>query len=119
LREIGLSDKEVAATKEMWSRGMSLIYHWAICCRLEGRTNPSEINMSASPEVRKASAELEKMANFGEWKAPSPDETQRFIEERGLMNEEVRELINDYRYFLQTGDIRRRAVIESLRDQVD
>lgn len=30
------------------------------------------------------------------------------------MNDTVRELINDYRYFLETGDIRRRDIFEQL-----
>jgi len=116
LREIGLSEDEIARAKEMYSKGIGVIYHWAIGCALEGRTDPDKINMNASPELRRASYEFEKMVNFPEWRVPSPDEMQSFIEKRGFMNEEVKALIDDYRHFLKTGDVRRREVLESLRD---
>jgi len=117
LREIGLSEDEIGAAKEMWSKGVGLLYCRAIRCALEGRTDPNKMNMKAGPEQSKASRELGKMVNSREWQAPSPDEIQIFIEKGGVMNEEVKELIDDYRYFLKTGDIRRREFLESLTEK--
>jgi hypothetical protein len=117
LKEIGLSEAEIADAKEMWSKGIGVIYHNAIRCALEGRTNPNEINMEASPELRRASHEFGEMVDFPKWQVPSPDQMQSFIDKRGFMNEQVKELIDDYRYFLKTGAIKRREVLELLRDQ--
>lgn len=114
LKEIGVSDDNIRNAETMWRKGVGVIYHRGIHCALEGRTNPNIINMKASPELRKASDEFQNMQDFKQWQVPSPDEMESFIEEKGFMNDSVRELINDYRYFLETGDIRRREVFEKL-----
>jgi hypothetical protein len=117
LRGIGLSEDEITDAKEVYAKGLGVIYHWAIQCALEGRTNPNEINIKASPELRRASDEFGKMVKFPEWEVPSPDEMQSFIEQKGFMNEDVESLIDDYRQFLKTGNIQRREVLEAMRDR--
>lgn len=114
LREIGISENKIKDAEKMWAKGIGVIYHGSIRNALEGRTNPNEINMKASPELRKASDEFQKMQNFEQWQVPSPEEMESFIEEKGFMNDTVSELISDYRYFLETGNIRRRSVFEQL-----
>lgn len=114
LREIGISEDKIKEADKMWSKGIGVIYHRGIRCALEGRTSPNQVNVNASPELRKASDEFQKMQDFEQWEVPSPNEMESFIEEKGFMNDTVRELINDYRYFLETGDIRRRDVFEQL-----
>jgi hypothetical protein len=114
LREIGVSEAKIKDVKEWWSKGVGVIYHRAIRNALEGRTRPNQVNMQASPELRQASNEFQNMLDFEQWKAPSPDEMEAFIEGKGFMNEVVKELITDYRHFLQTGEIRRREVFEQL-----
>jgi len=64
--------------------------------------------------LRKASKEFQEMLNFSQWEVPSPDEMESFINEKGFMNDTVRELISDYRHFLETGNIRRRSMFEQL-----
>jgi len=114
LKEIGASKDKIRDAEEMWSKGVGVIYHRGIQCALEGRTNPDMINMKASPELRQASKEFYEMVNFEQWEVPSPDEMESFINKKGFMNDAVRELISDYRYFLETGNIRRRSVFEQL-----
>jgi len=114
LKEIGVSEKKIKDVKERWSKGVGIIYHRGIRNALEGRTQPNQINMQASPELRQASEELQKMENFEQWEVPSPDEMEAFVEKKGFMNDTVKELISDYRYFLETGEIRNRSVFEQL-----
>lgn len=114
LIEIGVSEAKIKDTKKMWSKGIGIIYHKHIRNALEGRTEPNTLNMKASPELRKASKEFQETMNFEQWEVLSPDEMESFIEGKGFMNDTVRELISDYRYFLETGIIRRRSVFEQL-----
>ncbi len=114
LIEIGVSEEKVKDIKKMWSKGIGMIYHRGIRNALEGRTDSNMLNMEASPELRKASKEFQETMNFKQWEVLRPDEMKSFIEEKGVMNDTVRELISDYRYFLETGNIRRRSVFEQL-----
>jgi len=114
LREIGISEDNIKEANKMWSKGIGIIYHRGIRYALEGRTNPNQVNKKASPELRKAAKEFHKTMNFEQWQVPSPNDMEAFIEGKGFMNETVRELIDDYRYFLETGNIRRRSVFENL-----
>lgn len=114
LKQIGVSENDIEAVDSMWQKGVGVIYFRGIRCALEGRTNPNIINKNASPELLRASKEFQKLLNFESWEAPSPDEIQSFIEAKGFMNHKVKELIEDYRYLLRTGDIRRREVFEKL-----
>jgi len=114
LIEIGASEEKIKDAKKMWSKGIGVIYHRGIHNALEGRTDPHMLNMKASPELRAASKEFDEMLNFSEWEVPSPDKMESFIEGKGFMNDTVRELISDYRHFLETGNIRRRSVFEQL-----
>jgi hypothetical protein len=114
LKKIGVPENKIKDAEEMWKKGVGIIYHRGIRDALEGRTEPSTVNMKASPELRKASEEFQKMLDFEQWKVPSPDEMESFIKEKGFMNNAVKELIIDYRYFLETGNIQRRSVFEKL-----
>lgn len=118
LKKLNIPENKIKDADEMWAKGVGVIYHDAICNALEGRTTPSEINVKASPELRKTSEELRSMLNFSQWQVPSPNDMEVFIEKKGFMNDTVKELIADYRYFLETGNIRRRDVFEKLRDEV-
>jgi hypothetical protein len=114
LKKIGIPENKIKDADEMWTKGVGIIYHRGIHDALEGRTEPSKVNTKASPELRKALEEFQKMLDFEQWKTPSPDEIESFIKEKGFMNDTVKELIGDYRYFLETRDIRRRNVFEQL-----
>lgn len=114
LKETGASEDKIRKAEEMWSKGVGVIYHRGIRHVLEGRTQPNQMNMEASLELRQASKEFQELLNFTQWEAPSPDEMESFINKKGFMNDAVRELIIDYRYFLETGNIQRRNVFEQL-----
>ena len=114
LIEIGVSKEKIKDVKKMWSKGIGIIYHRGIRNALEGRTDPQRLNMKASPELKAASKEFQETQNFKQWEVLHPDEMESFIEGKGFMNETVRELISDYRHFLETGNIRRRSVFEQL-----
>lgn len=114
LIEIGVSEENIRNVKKMWSKGICVIYHRGIRNALEGGANTNEINMKANPDLRKASKEFQEMLNFSQWEVPSPDEMESFINEKGFMNDTVRELISDYRHFLETGNIRRRSMFAQL-----
>ena len=114
LIEIGVSKKKIKDAKKMWSKGIGMIYHRGIHDALEGRTNPQMLNMGASQELRDASKEFQETMNFKQWEVLSPDEMESFIEGKGFMNDTVKELISDYRHFLETGNIQRRSVFEQL-----
>jgi len=113
LKEIGASETAIKNSKEMWSKGIGIIYHRAIRVALEGRDHPNQINTSATPEVREASEQLQSMVQFDVWQAPSPDEVEEFIRDKGLMTDDLSSWISDYRYFVETGEIKRRELFES------
>ena len=114
LKEIGVSEDEIKAVSGMWNKGIGVIYFRGISHALEGRTTPNIINKDANPELLRASREFQELVNFENWEAPTPDEMESFIEAKGFMNDEVKELLKDYRHFLITGEILRREVFEKL-----
>jgi len=115
LKVLNVPDDKIGEADDMWAKGVGVIYHNAIRNALEGRTNHDQINIEASPELRKVSHEFQEMLNFEQWQVPCPNEMESFIKEKGFMNDTIKELICDYRHFLETGDIRRRSVFEKLR----
>jgi hypothetical protein len=114
LKEIDVSKDKIKEAEEMWAKGVGVIYHRGIRNALEGRTQPDHVNMQASPELRQASRQFQDILHFEQWAVPTPDEMEAFIEGKGFMNDTVRELIADYRHFLETGEVRRRSVFEQL-----
>ena len=114
LREIGLSEDKIKDVNQMWVKGIGLIYHRGIRYALINRIEQNKIDTKTKSELSKVSEEFQKMQDFKQWKVPSPDEMELFIEEKGLLNQKIKELIEDYRYFLQTGKIRRKEVFEKL-----
>ncbi len=114
LRKIGIKEDEISKVNKMWTKGVGVIYHRSIRSALEGRTEPNHLNVKASPELRQASEEFQKLQDFSKWEVPSPNDMESFIDEKGFMNDTVKELIEDYRHFLKTGDIRRRDVFANL-----
>ena len=61
-----------------------------------------------------ASQEFLKLLKFDEWKSPSSKEIEEFIENKGLMNQELKDLIGDYKHFESTGTIRRKELFIEL-----
>lgn len=98
LEKIGASKQQIEEADEMWKRGVGVIYHRGIGAKL------------GSP----AAQEFQGLLKFDEWKAPSSGEIEKFIENKGLMNLELKDLIDDYKYFESTGTIRRKDLFFEL-----
>ncbi len=114
LHEIGIEKDNILMIDAMWTKGIGIIYHRGITNTLEGRTEANTVNMKATPELRRAAKEFHEMANFEQWGVPLPSEMESFINKKGFMNDKVRALIEDYRYFIETGEIQRRDVFINL-----
>ena len=114
LADIGASKRQIEEADEMWKKGIGVIYHRGINNKLEGRKHPRKLNMEAGGKVLAASRELEDLLKFDEWKAPSSGEIEKFIESKGLMNQELKDLIDDYRCFESTGIIKRKELFIEL-----
>lgn len=98
LEKIGVSKQQIEEADEMWKRGVGVIYHRGIRAKLD----------------RSASQEFQGLLKFDEWKAPSSGEIEKFIESKGLMNQELKDLIDEYKYFESTGTIRRKELFFEL-----
>jgi hypothetical protein len=107
LVEIGISTEDVKKIKKKWSKGIGILYHNRVHDTLEGRTKPSILNMKASPELLAASKAFRDTVIFDQWKVPTPNEMQSFIEKKGFMNDTLMKIIDDYRSFLETGNYNR------------
>lgn len=114
LKEIGASKKQIDKADDMWRRGIGIIFHRGIRCALEGRKTPHQTNMDAEKHIQDASREFNKLLKFEEWKAATPNEMRKFIEEKNAMNSDVDELLKDYSEFLKSGELRRRDVFVKL-----
>ena len=88
LISIGVSKQQIEEATKMWNKGVGIIYHRGIRVALEGRKKPNLVNTQASDEVRAASNEFLELIEFDKWKAPTPDEIEKFIDGKGLMNKE-------------------------------
>jgi hypothetical protein len=96
LLDLGLSQSEVQKASANWNKGIALTYWRAI------RTSFPE---TLAPAIRLA---YNALAKFDEWRAPTPDELEAFVEESNLETPEIAAWISDYRHFLRTNEIRRR-----------
>ena len=98
LEKIGASKQQIEEADEMWKRGVGVIYHRGIKHKLD----------------RSVAQEFQDLLKFDEWKAPSSGEIEKFIESKGLMNQELKDLIDEYKYFESTGTIRRKELFFAL-----
>lgn len=114
LKDIGVSKHQIEEADEMWKRGVGVIYHRGLRNKLEGRKHPNQLNIKAGEKVIEASQEFLKLLKFDEWKSPSSKEIEEFIENKGLMNQELKDLIGDYKHFESTGTIRRKELFIEL-----
>lgn len=114
LNGIGASEKQIIKADEMWKRGIGIIFFRGIRVALEGRDKPNEINTRAEKHVLEASREFQDLLMFEEWKAPPSDELREFVNQKGVMNPQVDELLKDYSEFEATAKFRRRDVFVKL-----
>ena len=98
LEKIGASKQQIEEADEMWKRGVGVIYHRGIGNKLDSPT----------------AQEFQGLLKLDDWKAPSSGEIEKFIESKGLMNQELKDLIDEYKYFESTGTIRRKELFFEL-----
>ena len=114
LKSIGVSTAQIHEADEMWKRGVCIIYHRGIKHEVGRRKERNKINTDVGPEVHEAEREFQDLLNFDEWKAPSSEEMKTFIENKGLLNDRCKELLDDYQHFEKTGEIKRKEVFVEL-----
>jgi len=110
LKEIGVPDNEISELDEKWNQGIGVIYYRAIAPLIDGREDPNQINMNASEEQIEQRKGWDGLLEFDEWKAPTPDEMQAYMDAQGIVSEGINEWVEDYRNFLEIGEIRRREI---------
>ncbi len=98
LEKIGASKQQIGEADEMWKRGVGVIYHRGIGNKLDSPT----------------AQEFQGLLKLDDWKAPTSGEIEKFIESKGLMNQELKDLIDEYKYFESTGTIRRKELFFEL-----
>ncbi len=114
LGRIGVSEVEIGACDELWRKGVGVIYHRGIGHCLNTLQSQHPADSEPGKAFVKAMGELQDMLDFETWSAPSPERIQHFLNDRKIVNNDIAELISDYRYFLDTGEIRRRDVFVRL-----
>jgi hypothetical protein len=110
LQHLGVSQKQISEARHMWNKGVGVIYHRAIRHALADRKEKNIVNPDATPERTAAATEFQELLKFERWDAPSSQEMRAFIQVNGLLTEQISELLSDYAYFEQTGQIKRREV---------
>ncbi len=110
IHEIGVSDKRISEMDKAWARGIGVIYYRAIAPLIDGREEPNIINSNATKEQNEAREGWDKLLDFDNWQAPTPDQMKSYIESIRIENTEIDEWIDDYRNYIETGEIRRRDI---------
>lgn len=106
LDHLGVSDEQINEAKEIWNKGIRVIYVRAIGYAVYGKESPSA---PASPTDRQVALgrEIKQLRDFrSDWNAASASTLRDLIEERGQMTPLVRKWLDDYQHFEATGEIR-------------
>lgn len=107
LKKLGADSAQVAQADQNWRKGMGVLYHNIVHHHLARRKQRNHVNSDVPPEAKAAAEDFAKLLAFEEWRAPSPDTMETFIESRGQMSTVLQEWIDDYRHYLEHGKIRR------------
>ena len=110
LREIGTPDQNISGLDAKWQQGIGVIYHRAIAPLIDGREEKHLVNRDATEDQKKARAGWDELLDFEQWNAPTPAEMTTYLIAVGFLSDEINEWIDDYRQFLETGEINRREV---------
>ena len=110
LKEIGVSDEQISELDNKWKQGIGVIYHRTIAPLIDGREERHLINPKATDEQKEAREGWDELLEFDRWKAPTPDAMKIYLDSKGLLVNEIKEWVDDYRHYLETGEIRRREI---------
>ena len=111
LEQLGVTGSDREKTEAMWRQGMGIIYNRAISRAAAERKEKQQLSEKekTNEEFRVAISKLNDLMDLQKgWDSPTPAECEKFLSENGLMNEEAQAWIDDYRHYLETGEIRRR-----------
>lgn len=115
LKQIGASDAQIKRAESDWKKGVSIIYHNKIQEVVEQRKKPSQINSDAPEEAKKAGNEIKELLDFNNWAAPTPQQIKSTLRKYNINSPEAEAWIEDYEYFLKTGEIRNKEQFIKLR----
>jgi len=114
LQEIGASESQISAADAWWKKGVGVLYHRGVKNLIEHRSNDGQMLTNLAPGILEAGAEFHKTLKYETWDAASSDQMREFIANKGLMTDDLRDLLDDYRHFEKTGTLKRREVFIAL-----
>ena len=109
LEQIGVPNTEIRWADSEWSKGIGVIYHRIIRKVIEETCKEKALDPTST---NRHLTEFQELLDFPNWSAPRPIDIERFCKARGLLVPAVEMWIDDYRHFLETGEIGRRAEFE-------
>ena len=114
LKEIGIPDEALTDIKENWNKGIAIIYDGRISSRLFGTVRGKE-DQNLIKERKEHKKEYDALQDFSKWKARTPEEIENFAKAKNWnIDEETELLLNQYKYFLKTKEIKDRELLISL-----
>jgi hypothetical protein len=109
LRQLGVSEAEIATAVDPWRRSMSCVYHRYVKAYVSRADRRPGVTFS-EPAQAAALAELKSAMDFDTRSAASPAKLREILARHGMLTDDMREWLDDYDVFLDTGAIRRPAV---------
>lgn len=117
LKTLGLSNSEIDDVEAMWRQGIGIIYHRAIGNAAAERTHPSKLSTKELSDevIHEAIQQFSKLIDIKSgWQSLSPAEYEEFLKEHNLLNDAAQEWIDDYRHYIEHGEIRRRDLFVTM-----
>ncbi len=112
LKEIEIDDEEINRIDEMWQKGIGIHYLNLIRATLENRKVGEARNPDTTKEVMAVSDSIQEMLDFPTWTVPSPEKIENIINSKAMMKPEIQECINDYKFYLENKQIKRKELFE-------
>lgn len=106
LKGMGFSDKDVKEVSDYWIRGVSQIYIREIkksICDTTQDKHEDDVRCDEAKEVLKI---LDGLCDYSKWEFPSPDTIERLLNMKIKIKDQTKELIDDYRHHIETGNIK-------------
>lgn len=117
LKTLGLSNSEIDDVEAMWRQGIGIIYHRAIGNAAAERTHPSKLGTKELSDevINEAFQQFNKLIDIkSSWQSPLPAKYEEFLKEHNLLNDAAQAWIDDYRHYIEYGEIRRRDLFVSM-----
>lgn len=109
LRKLQVEEAAINAAQAQWRKGVSCVYHRYVLHYLTRADARNGVNLDASA-LSASLKEVQAAFHFDTWTAAGPDQLQRLLQQHGVFTDELKQWIDDYRSFLETGEIRREAL---------